>query len=227
MKFNYLSVIVIMFVVIAVAVTGCTSTSPSSSNAAPTSGAASAGAASSSTPQVGSTSSASSIFSTDYNWMEYQTSANSNGKQSTLDMKYERSTADYQGSQAVHVKMTVTSSSNSGFNGVFDYYWDTAMDNLLGGTMTMTYNGKTMTTSIPAEYLSQAQATNFHTGTLTFEGIEPVTVPAGTYPIASKYTNTVSGTSVTYWSAPGVPVPVKIATSSSSSSSTSELVGWG
>ena len=232
MKFTYVSIVAVMFVVIAVAAAGCASTSPSSSNSAQASGAPSSGttspsAASSSSPQVGSTSSASSIFSTNYNWMEYQTSANYNGKQSTMDMKYERSTGDYQGSPAVHVELTMTSSSNGGTNSVIDYYWDTAMDKLLGGTMTMTVNGKTMTISIPAEELTQAQATNFHTGTLTFAGVESVTVPAGTYPAASKYTETTNGVDVTFWSAPGVPVPVKMASSSSSGSSTSELVGYG
>jgi len=159
--------------------------------------------------------------------MEYQTSGTYNGKQETMDMKYQRSTGTYQGSPAVHVEVTMTSSSNGGINGVIDYYWDTAMDKLLGGTMTMTVNGRTMTISIPAEELTQAQATNFHTGTPTFAGVEPVTVPAGTYPIASKYTETTNGVDVTFWSAPGVPVPVKMASSSSSGSSTSELVGYG
>jgi cytoskeletal protein RodZ len=229
MKFSYVSIMAVMLVVIVVAVAGCASTSPSTSNqanGAPSSGTTSSGAGSSSTPQVGSTMSASSVFGSSYNWIEYQTSTTSGGKQMTMDMKYERSTGDYQGTPAVHVKMTMTSSTG-GTNGVFDYYYDTAMDKLLGGTMTMTVNGKTMTIDIPAEQLTQAQATNFHSGTLTFAGVEPVSVPAGTYPIASKYTESTNGTDVTFWSAPGVPVPVKITASSSSGSSTSELVGWG
>jgi hypothetical protein len=46
--------------------------------------------------------------------------------------------------------------------------------------------------------------------TLTDQGTESVTVPAGTYPDARKYTgNFYDGTPITFWVAPGVPVPVQ------------------
>ena len=57
----------------------------------------------------------------------------------------------------------------------------------------------------------------------TFEGIEPVSVPAGTYPAASKYTSTVKGITTTFWTAPGVPGFVKMV----SGDATMELNGWG
>lgn len=57
----------------------------------------------------------------------------------------------------------------------------------------------------------------------TFVGIEPVSVPAGTYPAASKYTQTHLGSSATLWTAPGVPGFVKIV----SGDATMELNGWG
>ncbi len=44
------------------------------------------------------------------------------------------------------MKVTMTSSA---MNGVYDYYYDSAMNSILGGTMTMTVNGKTMTISYP------------------------------------------------------------------------------
>jgi len=220
---------VIMFLVIAVAVTGCTSTSPSSSNTAQTSGAASTGAASSSTPQVGSTSSASSIFGTNYNWVEYKTTASYGGKEMTTDLKDVKSDGSYQGSPAIEVKATITTSTGSSI--VDDIYWDPTMSTILGGTMTMTAaNGQTITENITAAQLSQMKSTNFHSGTLTFVGVEPVTVPAGSYPVASKYTYVQSGstgTGSTVWSAPGVPLPVKVAGTSSTGSFTMELVGWG
>ena len=44
---------------------------------------------------------------------------------------------------------------------------------------------------------------------LTYEGTEPVTVPAGTYPDARKYTGKFrNGTLITFWVVPGIPVPV-------------------
>ena len=57
----------------------------------------------------------------------------------------------------------------------------------------------------------------------TFVGIEPVSVPAGTYPAASKYTSTYQGVSATYWTAPGVPGFVKMV----SGDAIMELNGWG
>ena len=59
--------------------------------------------------------------------------------------------------------------------------------------------------------------------TYTFVGIEPVSVPAGTYPAASKYTSTYQGVTSTFWTAPGVPGFVKMV----SGDATMELNGWG
>jgi hypothetical protein len=57
----------------------------------------------------------------------------------------------------------------------------------------------------------------------TFAGIEPISVPAGTYPTASKYTSTYKGTTTTFWTAPGVPGFVKMQTTDT----VMELNGWG
>jgi len=63
--------------------------------------------------------------------------------------------------------------------------------------------------------------------TYIFVGIEPVSVPAGTYPAASKYTSTYKGVTATFWTAPGVPGFVKMVSSSSDGAATMELNGWG
>ena len=102
------------------------------------------------------------------------------------------------------------------------------MDSLLGGTMTITLNGQKTTMNIPPGQISLEALTSFNKATpLTFVGIEPVSVPAGSYPAASKYTRSVNETTFTYWSASGIPVPVKMISSFPSGSITSELVGWG
>jgi hypothetical protein len=45
---------------------------------------------------------------------------------------------------------------------------------------------------------------------LTYEGTESVTVPAGTYPDARKYSGKFhDGTPITFWVVPGIPVPVR------------------
>ena len=46
--------------------------------------------------------------------------------------------------------------------------------------------------------------------TLTDRGVETVTVPAGTYAGARKYTGSFrDGTPITFWVVPGIPVPVQ------------------
>lgn len=62
----------------------------------------------------------------------------------------------------------------------------------------------------------------------TFVGIEPVTVPAGTYATASKYsvTSPEAGT-MYYWTAPGVPGFVKYEITTPNGVVDTELNGWG
>ena len=57
----------------------------------------------------------------------------------------------------------------------------------------------------------------------TFVGIEPVAVPAGVYPTASKYTSLYQGVISTFWTSPGVPGFVKMV----SGDAIMELNGWG
>jgi hypothetical protein len=144
----------------------------------------------------------------------------------TTDMKTERSTGTYQGTPAIHFKMTMSTSMGS--TTVYDVYYDTGMKNVLGGTTTLTIAGKTTTQNIPASELQSQSVANFNMDfTLTYDGTEPVTVPAGTYPAANKYTSTVNNVGVTYWSAPNVPVPIKWTSNSALGPTTAELVGWG
>lgn len=239
MKVSHTGIVAVILMVLAIAFAGCSGTS--SSSAAPAGGSAAqattgagaapaaattAAASSASSSQVGSSVSSSSVFGGSYTWMEYKTTSSYSGTTTTMDTKTERSTGDYKGTPAIHMKMTMTSSQ--GMNSVYDVYYDTSMKNVLGGTMTMTVNGQTITQDIPASQLQNMQSSGF-TGdySLTYAGVEPVSVPAGTYPAANKYTASRSGTDTTYWVATGVPVPVKYASSSSQGSSTAELVGWG
>jgi uncharacterized protein YceK len=60
----------------------------------------------------------------------------------------------------------------------------------------------------------------------TFVGIEPVTVPAGTYATASKYSITSQGQTMYYWTAPGVPGFIKMQTNTAEGA-IMELNGWG
>jgi hypothetical protein len=61
----------------------------------------------------------------------------------------------------------------------------------------------------------------------TVVGIEPVTVGAGTYPAAVKYMAASGGTTLYYWTAPGVPAFVKLMTPTSKGDMVIELNSWG
>ncbi len=237
MRSDFVGIMSVILVVIAITCMGCTSQTTTSQNDSvlvPTaSGTSTANtpslAASPTLPQVGSIVSSTSIFSKNYNWYEYQATTAAGGKTTTMDMKTERSTGTYQGKSAIHYTITATSSADN-FNIVYDAYADSSSNAILGGTMTTTFNGKRQktTTDIPPIQISQQEVTNFEKAApLTFAGTEPVSVPAGSYPAANKYTRTINETTITYWSALGIPVPVKTIASFPSGSITSELVGWG
>ncbi len=235
MKSAYIGIIAVMLVVIAITFMGCTSqTAPISPNVSipASSGTSSANSpsltASPAFPQVGSIVSSASVFGTNYNWFEYQTTTAAGSNNITTDMKVERSNGVYQGQSAINYKITMTSSTNN-FNMLYDAYYDSSTDSLLGGTMTITTDGQKTTTNIPAgQSIPQTAITSFEKAfPLTFEGTEPVTVPAGSYPAAIKYTRSINETTITYWSVSGIPVPVRVVSSYPSGLFTEELVGWG
>ncbi|MDD4483000.1 MAG: hypothetical protein PHD55_01360 [Methanoregula sp.] len=234
MKAVYLGMGLVILMVFCVACSGCTSqsttaqtgTSVQGTQSATTVAATGTAAAASPALKVGSVTSSTSVFGTNYQWMEYRMTTSAEGTEMTTTTKTERSTGDYKGTPAVHLKVTMTSSG--GVNSVYDVYYDTAMKNVLGGSMTVTVNGQTITQDVPASQLQDQQGADFNGEfALTYDGTEAVTVPAGTYPAANKYTATVNNAGVTYWSVPGIPVPVKWTSGSSEGSSTAELVGWG
>jgi hypothetical protein len=87
MKFSHVSIIAVLFVVLAVAIAGCSSSAPasSSSGGAPSGGAAAAPAGgASSGPITGS-----DLFGgLNYNWVEYKTTSNAGGQEMTIYMKW-------------------------------------------------------------------------------------------------------------------------------------------
>lgn len=108
---------------------------------------------------------------------------------------------------------------------VDDYYYDASSGKLLAVTENSTVNGKATTKIIQANKATGMQIPDFSKGgTLTFVDTEPVFVPAGTYPDASKYTLTGVGT---IWSAAGVPIPVQIIDNTSQMSVVMKLVAFG
>lgn len=229
MRFSHIGIIAVVLVVIAVALAGCSGSSPTTPSGGGTpASTSSAGAASgaSSAPATGSVVSGANLFgNSNYNWYEYKMTA----KDMSSNIKTEVSQGTYQGKTATHSKMTNTMTTPMNAITIIDSYVD-ASGVFLGGHMKMISNGQTiMDRDIPPGDSSTVpnDPNTDKTVQYTFVGVEPVTVPAGTYPVAMKYTATIQGMTSTYWTSPGVPTFVKMVMKSTGGDITEELVGWG
>jgi len=104
---------------------------------------------------------------------------------------------------------------------VTDRYFDKSTNKFLGGTTTETIKGTTKPAiDLPTdEQFGLEDRPTYEMGitpfgemniTLSYDSTESVTVPAGTYSNARKYTgNFRDGTPISFWVAPGIPVPVQ------------------
>ena len=177
------------------------------------------------------------VFNGDYRWVEYRnnntvTMPPNPRYQWEYALKTERSSGSYKGIPAIHFKITSTSDysewvgdklmhTTNGRIAVSDRYYDISSNKFLGGTWAETIKGimKPVTDLPVNELFSRDDRPTYEMGiepfgemniTLIYQGTESVTVPAGTYPNARKYTgNFRDGTPITFWVAPGVPVPVQ------------------
>jgi hypothetical protein len=229
MKYSRISIIAIVLVVIAVAIAGCSSTSPTTPPTGGTPAATTATGAPSvtnSAPAAGSVVSGAGIFgNANYKWFEYKMTS----KDMSSNMKTEVSQDTYNGKAATHTKMTMTTTTPMAATTIYDLYVD-ASGVSLGGHMKMISNGQTvMDQDIPPGDSSKAPKDPNADKTMqyTFVGVEPVSVPAGAYPAAMKYTATIQGMTSLYWTTPGVPMFVKMVAKSADGDITQELVGWG
>jgi hypothetical protein len=199
MKFSQISVLAIIFVVVAVSFAGCTSSSPATPAAPATSGAPASGiaapASGTAAPAAGADVTGANIFGTgaSYNWIEYKMVTSG----MTAYMKFEKSgkcTMRMEGADLPNGGMTIDCTSKG---------------------QTSAQPGQ----SNPADVKSDVK--------FTFVGIEPVSVGAGTYPAATKYMITSNGENIYYWTAPGVPTFVKFMSPSKDGDVVMELNGWG
>jgi hypothetical protein len=177
------------------------------------------------------------VFGPDYHWVEYRNNITvtlppNPRYQWEYDIKTERSMGNYAGTPAIHYKITETmdypewigdklTRTPKGWIIVTDRYFDASTNKFMGGTTTETIKGTSKpATDIPAsELFSRENRPSYEMGitpfgemniTLTYQGTESLTVPAGTYSAARKYTgNFRDGTPITFWVASGIPVPVQ------------------
>jgi hypothetical protein len=192
-----LSIGIILVVVIAVAFAGCTSTSPTT----PTTSGAPSGGTSAPTSASGTSASGSVV-----------TGSSIFGSAQPYNWVEYKTVTITEGKQmTMYFKYDKKGTCSMRIEG----------EGMPSGGMTMdcsSSGGKT-TQSNPNDVKSDVQ--------FTFVGIEPVSVPAGTYATASKYTVTTQGQTMTYWTAPGVPTFVKYQMNTPQGVVTTELNGWG
>ncbi|MCK9591642.1 MAG: DUF3108 domain-containing protein [Methanoregula sp.] len=191
------------------------------------------------TVQISATKSTAKVFNGEYHWVEYRQNNSvtmpPNPRSSWIyNIKLEKSTSAYKGTAAIHYKITTISDypeccinetvtiTRDGSVFVEDTYFDASIDKFLGGTLSRAIKGVAQS---PEEYTEDNM--QFSPGaspggwmgfspfsemniTLTDQGTESVTVPAGTYRDTQKYSGKFhDGTPITFWVAPGVPVPVR------------------
>jgi hypothetical protein len=191
------------------------------------------------TVQVTATESPVKVFNGDYHWVEYllnsSTTMPPNPRSSWVyTIKMEQSRETYKDNPAIHFKITtisdypeccidnIATNIKDGRVSVEDSYYDASTDKLLRETYSETIKSVLQP---PEDYTAYYSHHNREDGpdgemgitpffemnlTLTDLGTESVTVLAGTYPDARKYSGKFhDGTPITFWVAPGVPVPVR------------------
>jgi len=192
-----------VILVLAVALAGCTGSSqqnPSSPGAQTTQAAGGAQQTAGGGSTSGSTA-AQALGTVNYNWVEYKIiTSGAGGQQMTMYMKFDK--------QKGTCTMRVEGQNIPGMTGQ-----EMPCGQSTGGQ-------------------AQSNPNQVSSGvSWTYVGTESVTVPAGTF-TASKYTATIpgvqggQGSTATYWVVKGTPL-IKMVTSMAQGSSTMELNGWG
>lgn len=180
------------------------------------------------TDQVTTTMSPIKIFNGEYHWAEYRINDSSTfppnpRKGWEYDAKIERSYEVHDGVPAVHEKILVTDDEFT-FRLTTDSYFERATKRFQGGTIEIRDKDRnpplTSPEIIPADmtyregyhrsWLIISPFENFNTS-LSFEGVESITVPAGTFPNARKYSGKLfdDDAPITFWISEGIPVPVQ------------------
>jgi hypothetical protein len=178
------------------------------------------------------------IFTGDYHRVEYRenntvTMPPNPRFQWEYALTMERSAGNYEGSPAVHYKITSVSDypewvgqvnviTKNGRVTVEDSYFEPSSGRFLGVTTTTTIKGVADPSADSISYSPTRLREDSPGGwlgitpfgemniTLIDRGTESVTVPAGTYPAVRKYSGKFrDGTPITFWTVPGIPVPVQ------------------
>ena len=224
MKFKYISIILVLLVVAALSVSGCTMLggNKTTTTTTPTAAPGTTEPTSTTGPTVAATTAPSTSLGDTlsslyqkgkFSWYEYQYSVDmGEGQSMTMKMKMEflgTGIDPKDGVSGEHMRTTTT----------------TTIPGMGPQTSTSDFYSKP-DSGIP----SSSKSTDYSASTakLVNAGTETITVPAGTF-TCTKYTVTDSdmkGTS-TFWSSPKAPVPVKFSAGTEGETMNMELTGWG
>ncbi|WP_292346907.1 MULTISPECIES: hypothetical protein [unclassified Methanoregula] len=201
------------------------------------------------------------IFSGEYRWAEYRinntiTLPPNSRYQWEYAARIERSYEECNGTPAIHENVTVTGdygewignelvTTKNGFHATENMYYERSTKRILGGTFTSSGAGRNyFSETVPEDVVYRGD----HAGgwllispfedlntSLSYDGKDPVTVPAGTYRDARKYTGNFRNLPrypMTFWVAEDIPVPVQYRISNPDLGGedpvqTFELIAWG
>ncbi len=229
------SIIFVCVFIAAVAIAGCTTsnngTSPAvNSTVTPTP-----------LPAIGSTINVNSMMDlSQVHWYKYQITPTGtpvdlgsgfNTAGSSMTERWDFN-VNYNGQNADEVTGTGNYPSNGDTGNTFEFMNHTDHKQYLGGNMSVMKNGKVVYQGLMTSKLIEIQSildltNSTYSGphTVTYGGMETVTVPSGTY-TATKYTYN-GNYNLTIYMDPSVPVPVKVeAVSTDGTIYDIELMGW-
>jgi hypothetical protein len=220
MKYRYPVILVVFVTLIAMVVSGCTSASPSTTSTSVVSPSI-APSASTPTTSGGNTGTLGSLYQVG-NFKSYD--YNLTSSIGVFDTQYKYDIATFGDvSNARHLQNNLTT---SGYTETWDLYYDGTkflggQRKYLHGTQVLApkdFGGENIDNAIE---MSRAGALY----TISNDGQETVTVPAGTF-VCTKYTVNDGPYAGTFWEASGVPVPVKVVLTDAMMGNL-ELISWG
>jgi hypothetical protein len=234
-NYRYAGILLILVVMAAVSLAGCTGSSPV---ATPTPGASTTATGTATASATTGTATLNSLVDfSKVNWFQYRITSNSTGQPMVMTMKSELSVPYKTESNAQHVNIHSESNSDQGLSVMDIDAYNTKDGKSLGGHMKMTMGGTVVmdqdfaadNSNTVTTYTSQNPVigASQNTDTLKAAGTESVTVPAGTYN-CNKYVSESAGNGAQVWINSGVPVPIKWAgIENNKPTYTVELMGWG
>lgn len=234
-NYRYAGILLILMIMAAVSLAGCTGSSPS---ATPTPGASTTATGTATALATGGPATLNSLVNFNkVNWFEYRITSNSTGQPIVMTMKNEFSVPYKTESNAQHMNIHSESNTEQGLSVMDIDAYSTKDGKSLGGHMKMTLGSNVImdqdlaadSSSTVNTYTSQNPVigASQNTDTLTAAGTESVTVPAGTYN-CNKYVSTSAGNGEQVWISSSVPVPIKWAgVQNNQPEYTVELMGWG